>query len=109
MKRTQLYLDEEMSRMLAAESRRRRTTVSALVREAVLHRYGPAQSEERGSLIERLAGVWADRNDIGPGEAFVRRLRRSRRSERWSGKRGGKVPSRQRRHHRVAPAKRSHR
>jgi hypothetical protein len=35
MKRTQLYLDEEMARALAALSRQKRTTVSELVRESV--------------------------------------------------------------------------
>jgi len=35
VRRTQLYLDEEMIRLLAAESRRRGTTMAALVRDAV--------------------------------------------------------------------------
>ena len=99
MKRTQLYLDEEMSRLLAAESRRRGTTVSALVREAVAATYGPATGDDRHQMIHRLAGVWGDREDIGDTEEFVRSLRRSTRLDRWT--RGGraKVSTRHRHHH----------
>lgn len=82
MKRTQLYLDEEMARMLAAESRRRGTTVSELVREAVSTVYGKRPRADRRATIHRLAGVWADRDDMGDTQEFVRRLRRSTRPER---------------------------
>ena len=94
MKRTQLYLDEDMARLLAAESRRRATTVSALVRDAVVREYGRRSGEDRSAIIERLAGAWADRTDIGSSEEMVRRLRRSTRAERWRGAAGGKVPPR---------------
>jgi hypothetical protein len=99
VKRTQLYLDEEMARLLAAEGRRRGTTVSELVRDAIVRRYGRQAKEDRGAIIERLAGVWADRKDIGDGDDFVRRMRRSARPSRWGGGRGGEVSSRHRRHH----------
>ena len=99
MKRTQLYLDEEMARLLAAESRRRRTTISALVRDAVERGYGRRTGEDRGATIDRLAGVWRDRKDLGSGDAMLRRLRRSTRTVRWMGGAGGEVPPRHRRHH----------
>lgn len=99
MKRTQLYLDEEMSRLLTAESRRRATTVSALVREAVTAAYGRRATDEGHSIIHRLAGVWVDRDDLGESEEFVRSLRRSARPERWRGTSSGKVPPRHRHHH----------
>lgn len=99
MKRTQLYLDEDMSRLLTAESRRRGTTVSALVREAVSSTYGREKTDNRRALIRRLAGVWADRKDLGDTDTFVRNLRRTTRPERWARAPRGKVPARQRRHH----------
>jgi hypothetical protein len=99
MKRTQLYLDEEMSRLLTAESRRRRTTVSALVRDAVAATYARQKTEDRRAVIHRLAGVWADRDDLGDTEAFVRSLRRSVRPERWTRGGRGKVSPRHRRDH----------
>ena len=100
MKRTQLYLDEEMSRLLAAESRRRGTTVSAMVRDAVAATYGRGAATNRGAIIRRLAGVWADRPDLGDTEEFIRNLRSSGRTDRWT-KRGARaqVPARQRRHY----------
>jgi hypothetical protein len=102
MRRTQLYLDEECGRMLAAESRRRRTTISALVREAVDRAYGSGSAKNRAAIIDRLAGIWRNRTDLG--KADVRKLRESRRPDRWRGSGGGQVPARQRRRHRLAPA-----
>ena len=99
MRRTQLYLDEETARLLAAESRQRRTTVSALVRDAVARRYGRHEGKGRAAIIDRLAGVWSGRTDIASGETYVRRLRHSGRPERWGGGKAGKVPPRYRRHH----------
>lgn len=99
MKRTQLYLDEEMSRLLTAESRRRGTTVSALVREAVVATYGRRTSDEGRAIIHRLAGVWADRDDLTDTAEFVRSLRRSTRLERWKQSGRAKVPARHRRDH----------
>jgi hypothetical protein len=102
MRRTQLYLDEECARILAAESRRRGTTVSALVREAVDQAYGKGSAEDRSVLIDRLAGVWSERADLESADAVVRSLRRSKRPARWEG-RSRQVPARQRRRDRVAP------
>ena len=99
MKRTQLYLDEDMSRVLAAESRRRHTTVSALVREAVAATYGRHTAMDRRVIIQRWAGVWADRDDLGATETFVRDLRRSGRPARWTRGVRGQVPARHRRDH----------
>lgn len=101
MRRTQLYLDEEMSRVLTAESRRRGTTVSELVREAVAAAYGRNETPDRRGIIRRLAGAWAEREDLGATDAFVRELRRSQRPARWvrGGGGHGKVSPRQRRHH----------
>jgi hypothetical protein len=107
VKRTQLYLDEEMSRLLAAESRRRGTTVSWLVRDAVATQYGRTTASERGAIIDRLAGVWKDRDGIATA-SWLRNLRTSRRPERWGGG-GAEVPARQRRRDRVAAGKRPRR
>jgi hypothetical protein len=82
VRRTQLYLDEECARVLAAESRRRGTTVSALVREAVEEAYGKGSARDRRVLIDRLAGAWSDRADLqgtDAVDAFLRTLRRSTR------------------------------
>ena len=90
--------------MLTAESRRRRTTISALVREAVDRAYGRGSARNRAAIIDRLAGVWSDRADLGNPDGIVRALRESERPDRWGGSRGGKVPARRRRRHRMASA-----
>lgn len=101
MKRTQMYLDEAMSRLLAAESRRRGTTVSFLVREAVAAAYGnQPMDKDRANIIRRVAGVWEDRTDLPATGELVRELRRSTRSARWKGGPGNaQISARQRRHH----------
>jgi hypothetical protein len=97
VRRTQLYLDDEMARLLTTESRRRGTTMSELVREAVAQQYGRQASDDRSAIIDRLAGIWSDREDLGGTEDMVRRLRRSSRPERWQRGRGGKASPRHRR------------
>lgn len=87
MKRTQLFLDETAAQMLAAESRRRGTTVSALVREVISAAYGSPDPSGRQDLIRELSGIWAGRTDLAAVDAHVRALRRSNRSKRWA-KRG---------------------
>src|SRR5947208_16038308 len=76
-RRTQLYLDEEMIRLLAAESRRRGTTMAALVRDAVAQGYGRARPNERSAIINRQAGMWGDRSDLGSTALADRSLRES--------------------------------
>jgi hypothetical protein len=98
MKRTQLYLDEDMARTLAAESRRRGTTVSELVREAIATVYGRGARRERRAIIHRLAGVWADRDDLGDTQEFVRTLRAERPLPAAKPTRAT-LPARHRRHH----------
>jgi hypothetical protein len=84
MKRTQMHLDEDTLRFLTAESRRRKTTVSALVREAIAATYGRGNGENRSATIRRLAGVWKGRRDLRDAQGFVRRLRSSDRTDRWA-------------------------
>src|SRR5262249_46642641 len=92
----------------AAESRRRGTTVSGLVREAVAAQYGTQVASDRRAIIDRLAGVWKDRDDIHSG-GWLRELRASRRAERGGGGGGGAGPGGAPRRDRVAPGKRPRR
>jgi predicted transcriptional regulator len=58
MRRTQIYLDDRQRRELDQVAKRTRRTVSDLIREAI--------------------DAWRQRPDLGPTDAYVRRLRRGR-------------------------------
>lgn len=75
MKRTQLYLDEEMARTLAALGRQHGKTVSELVRESVEAKYMNKRDLDKAQLARQLAGVWRDRKDLKNIDRIVRKLR----------------------------------
>ena len=83
MKRTQLYLDEEMARTLAALSRQKGTTVSDLVRESVRDKYMSRKEMDKVSLARQLSGIWRNRKDLRDIEGTIRRLRRGTRLRRF--------------------------
>ena len=82
MKRTQLYLDEEMARTLAALSRQKATTVSELVRESVQEKYMSRKEIDKVSLAQQLSGVWGSRKDLKEIDRTIRRLRKGTRLKR---------------------------
>ena len=82
MKRTQLYLDEQMARTLAALSRQKGTTVSELVRESVQEKYMSKVDVDKVSLARQLSGIWRDRKDLEEIDQTVRGLRKGRRLKR---------------------------
>ena len=81
MRRTQLYLDEDLWKALHIQSRQRRTSISDLVREAVRERYINATSERREAM-QALVGIWSDRNDLGDTKKYLHRLRQGTRLRR---------------------------
>ena len=82
MKRTQLYLDEEMARTLAALSRQKATTVSELVRESVQEKYMSRKEIDKVSLAQQLSGVWRSRKELKEIDRTIRRLRKGTRLKR---------------------------
>lgn len=82
MRRTQLYLDEEMARTLSVLSRQQRTSVSELVRESVRLKYMTGRAVDRAEVARRLAGVWAERKDLRDIDRSVRALRKGKRMRR---------------------------
>ncbi|MBI2218036.1 MAG: ribbon-helix-helix protein, CopG family [Candidatus Rokubacteria bacterium] len=85
MVRTQLYLEEAIHRRLRDLARRRRRTVSDLVRDAIVRTYGPADVDERERTLNAIVGLWRDRDDIPDSTEYVRRLRRGTRLRRLLG------------------------
>ena len=81
MRRTQLYLDDQLWNALHARARSEKTTISELVREAVRERYLGSR-EERMNAMKMFVGSGKDRS--GPLDAveYVRDLRRGGRLDR---------------------------
>jgi len=81
MRRTQLYLEDELWAALHAKALLEGATVSELVRVAVRERY-MGDLEERRQAMLGIVGLWKDRNDLDDTETMVRRLRSGARLKR---------------------------
>jgi hypothetical protein len=84
VKRTQLYLDDDLWNALHVRARQSRTTVSELVRQAARERY-LGSVDARAKAMQAVVGIWKDRKDMAGTEAYVRGLRRGTRLKRLSG------------------------
>ena len=83
MKRTQLYIDDELWTVLRIQARQAGTSVSELVRQAVRDRYANS-AESRRRAMQDWVGIWQGRKDVPDSEAYVRRLRKGTRLRRLS-------------------------
>jgi hypothetical protein len=81
MKRTQLYLDDDLWNALHVRAQSQGTTVSDLVRQAARERY-LGDLDERRKAMQAVVGIWKDRPEFSDPEKYIRRLRRGRRLER---------------------------
>jgi hypothetical protein len=78
MKRTQLYLHEDIWKVLHIRSRQQRTSISELVRQAVREKYGSSPVGRRQAM-QAFVGLRKDREDLRDSTAYVRRLRKGKR------------------------------
>ena len=82
MKRTQLYLDDDLWNALHNRARTEKTTISHLVRQAARERY-LGNLDDREKAMKALVGIWKDRTDLPEStEEYVRSMRRDTRMER---------------------------
>jgi hypothetical protein len=81
MRRTQLYLDDDLWNALHARARSQGTTISDLVRRAARERY-LGNLDERREAMQALVGISADRADLPESTEYVRTLRRGTRIDR---------------------------
>jgi hypothetical protein len=81
VKRTQLYLDDDIWQNLKTRARITNTTISELARTALREKYG-VDRQGRKAAFEAVIGLWKDRNDLGDTEQYVRRLRSGTRLKR---------------------------
>ena len=85
MRRTQLYLDEELWGTLHARARRQQTTVSALVREAARERY-LGKHGQRMKAMQAFVGIRKQTSKTPDAVETVRSLRRGDRLDRLTAK-----------------------
>ena len=81
MRRTQLYLDEDLWNALHSSARSQKTTVSELVREVVRERYLGKQ-DERMKAMQAFVGIRRGRSEPADSVEYVRNLRRGDRLDR---------------------------
>jgi hypothetical protein len=82
MKRTQLYIDEEMAKILSTLSRQRGITVSELVREGLRERYMQGKDIDKAELARTLVGIWENRPNLKAIHSIMRKLRKGSRLKR---------------------------
>ena len=81
MRRTQLYLDDDLWNVLRTRARKQGTTISELVRQAARERY-LGKLEQRREAMQALVGIGKDRSELSDSVAYVRHLRRGSRVDR---------------------------
>ncbi|MEW6701153.1 MAG: CopG family transcriptional regulator [Bacteroidota bacterium] len=78
MKRTQIYIDDELHRILIMESKHKRKRMSNLIREALREKY--MNQEKRLHRLDSIVGIWKDRSFNV--DKFIRDLRKDNRRKR---------------------------
>jgi Ribbon-helix-helix protein, copG family len=81
MRRTQLYLDDELWGTLRIRSQQAGTSISDLVRQAVREKYSSGLAD-RQQAMRAFAGIWKDRTDLSDPDAYLRSLRKGSRLKR---------------------------
>ena len=83
MRRTQLYLDNDLWMALHIYARQTGTTVSEVVRQAAREKL-TGQSGGSKDALKAAVGLWADRKDMRRPATYVRSLRKGSRLARVS-------------------------
>lgn len=82
MRRTQLYLNDELYRFLSTLSRQENKSISELVRSAITEKYLMKDTIDKVDIVDRLAGIWKNREDMRSPGKYVRALRKDTRRKR---------------------------
>lgn len=81
MRRTQLYLDDDLWTALHSRALLEGATVSELVRRAARDRY-LGDLEERRAAMSGIVGLWKERKDLPETDTYLRNLRKGTRLKR---------------------------
>ena len=82
MKRTQLYIEDDVFKMLRRVGKERAVSISELVRAAVKKVYALDKPDNADMILKESAGIWKDRKDIASSEEYVRQMRKDTRKKR---------------------------
>jgi rRNA-processing protein FCF1 len=64
MKRTQLYIEDDVIKTLRRVSKEKAVSISELVRAAVRKTYSLEKPDDADMILREAAGIWKDRKDI---------------------------------------------
>ncbi len=64
MIRTQIYITEQEKKGLASIAALRNVSQSSLIRQAIDDLLAKNTDGRRASVLDEIAGIWSDRNDI---------------------------------------------
>ncbi|HZO53388.1 MAG TPA: CopG family transcriptional regulator [Bryobacteraceae bacterium] len=81
MKRTQLYLDDDLWKVLHIRARETGTTLSELVRKATRDRYLPSREARQKAFLD-IVGIRKDWPESIDSTAYIRKLRSGARRKR---------------------------
>ena len=81
MRRTQVYLDDDLCKYFHTEAEVKGATVSDVVRSTLREKYDQDR-KRRKEAAEAVIGLWADRTDLPDTEEYIRKLRKSTRAKR---------------------------
>jgi hypothetical protein len=81
MRRTQLYLEDDIWKALHVQSKVSGLSISELVRRAIRDRY-LSPVVQRREAMQAFAGLRKNRPELEDVDAYVRRLRRGKRLDR---------------------------
>ncbi|MHB1685920.1 MAG: hypothetical protein ACYCVH_00850 [Ignavibacteriaceae bacterium] len=81
MKRTQIYLDEDIFHVLKRESEIKKKNISSIIRDTLREKF---MKKKHSNAVEAAAGIWKDRDfDV---EEYIRNLREDDRLKELYGK-----------------------
>ena len=83
MRRTQLYLEDDLWKTLHILARQSRSTVSELARKAIREKYLGDAARRKEALLSAV-GLWKNRTELPSTERYVRGLRKDDRLRRIS-------------------------
>ena len=81
MRRTQLYIEDDLWKALQILAQQSHSTISDLVRKAVREKY-LTSSSKRKEALRAAVGIWKDRSDLPDTAGYLRSLRKDDRLKR---------------------------